>query len=179
MLAYLFVVFAAAVHIRFIALPFSFTPVIAALLYFGARMPRKQLWAPIAILAATDLYLTPVTYGYHFNPDQIVTWAFYAAMVLLGGAMIKGFSPLRIGASSLIGSVSFFLISNFAVWLLWRGMYPKTFNGLTACYVAGLPFFRNAIASDLLFTAAFFGIGYLASLRNAEESTVVATNNAK
>ena len=44
MLAYLFVVLAVAVHIRWIALPFSFTPVIAALLYFGARMPRKQMW---------------------------------------------------------------------------------------------------------------------------------------
>jgi len=174
MLAYLFVIFAAAVHIRFIALPFSFTPVIAALLYFGARMPRKQMWAPVAILAATDLYLTPVTYGYHFSPDQIVTWAFYAAMVLLGGVMIKGFSPLRIGASAVIGSVSFFVISNFAVWMVWH-MYPKTFGGLMACYVAGLPFFRNAVASDLLFTAAFFAIGYLASLRSSEEPAVVAT----
>lgn len=179
MLAYLFVIFAAAVHIRFIALPFSFTPVIAALLYFGARMPRKQMWAPVAILAATDLYLTPVTYGYHFNPDQIVTWGFYAAMVLLGGAMIKGFSPLRIGASALIGSVSFFLISNFAVWLLWHDMYPKTFNGLMACYVAGVPFFRNAVASDLLFTSAFFGIGYLVSLRSSEESAVVAVDHTR
>ena len=162
MLAYLFVVLAVAVHIRWIALPFSFTPVIAALLYFGARMPRKQMWIPVAMLAASDVYLTRVTYGYPVTIDHFVTWAFYAAMILLGGAMIKGFSPLRIGASTLIGSVSFFLVSNFAVWMVWQ-MYPKTLGGLTMCYVAGLPFFRNAVVSDLLFSAAFFGIGYLVS----------------
>lgn len=174
MLAYLFVIFAAAVHIRFVALPFSFTPVVAALIYFGARMPRKQMWIPVALLAASDIYLTRVTYGYPLTADHFVTWAWYAAMLCLGGVLIKGFSPLRIGASALIGSISFFLISNFAVWMVWRDMYPKTFNGLMTCYVAGLPFFRNAVASDLLFSAAFFGIGYLVSLRSAEESVVAA-----
>ena len=173
MLAYLFVVLAVAVHIRWIALPFSFTPVIAALLYFGARMPRKQWWVPVAMLAASDVYLTRVTYGYQLTADHFVTWAFYAGILLLGGVMIKGFSPLRIGAAALIGSVSFFLISNFAVWAVWQ-LYPKTFAGLTACYVAGMPFFRNAVASDLLFSAAFFGIGYLVSQKASQHASPAA-----
>ena len=163
MLAYLFVAIAVVAHLRFFALPFSFMPVAAALLYFGARMPRKQMWIPVVLLAASDVYLTRVTYAYPLTADHFVTWAWYAAMVLLGGVLIKGFSAIRIGAASLTASVSFFLISNFAVWMVWRDMYPKTFNGLIACYAAGLPFFRNAVASDLLFSAAFFGIGYLAS----------------
>ena len=167
MLAYLFVAIAVAVHLRFLNLPFSFTPVAAALLYFGARMPRRQMWIPVVLLAASGVYLTRVTYGYPLTADHLITWAWYAAMVLLGGVVIKGFSAIRIGAASLIASVSFFLLSNFAVWMVWRDMYPKTFNGLMACYVAGLPFFRNAVASDLLFTGAFFGVGYLASRESA------------
>ncbi|HWS96995.1 MAG TPA: hypothetical protein VN620_11055, partial [Candidatus Methylomirabilis sp.] len=39
--------------------------------------------------------------------------------------------------------------------------------------VSPLPFFRNAVVSDLLFAAAFFGIGYLVSHRQ-EEGVVVA-----
>ncbi|HUK43081.1 MAG TPA: DUF6580 family putative transport protein [Candidatus Bathyarchaeia archaeon] len=174
MLAYLFVVLAVAVHIRWIALPFSFTPVIAALLYFGARMPRKQMWIPVAMLVASDVYLTRVTYGYPITADHFVTWGFYAAMILLGGAMIKGFSALRIGATTIIGSVSFFVVSNFAVWMVWQ-MYPKTLGGLTACYVAGLPFFRNAVVSDLLFSAAFFGIGYLVSQKTAAREAIAVS----
>ncbi len=173
MLAYLFVVIAAAVHIRWVALPFSFTPVLASLLYFGARMPRKQMWVPIAILAASDIYLTRVTYGYSVTPDHFVTWAWYAAMILLGGVLIKGFSAVRIGATTLLGSVSFFLISNFAVWMVWH-MYPKTLGGLMLCYAAGLPFFRTAVVSDLLFAGAFFGIGYLLSRERAVSHSLAA-----
>lgn len=172
MLAYLFVVLAAIVHVRWLALPFSFTPVLASLLYFGARMPRKQMWAPIAILAASDIYLNRVVYGLPFNLDQLVTWAFYAGVLLLGAFVIKGWSPVRIGASALGGSVGFFLVSNFAVWLTGT-MYPMSAGGLATCYVAGLPFFRNALISDLLFTAVFFGTGYLLSLRNSDDLAVV------
>jgi len=173
MLAYVFVVLALAVHIRWIALPFSFTPVVAALLYFGARMPRRQMWIPVAMLAASDIYLTRVTYGYPITADHFVTWGFYAAAILLGGAMIKGFSPLRIGATTLLGSIAFFLVSNFSVWVVWQ-MYPKTFAGLMTCYAAGLPFFRTAVVSDLLFSAAFFGIGYLVSERAARATIAVS-----
>jgi len=93
-------------------------------------------------------------------------------MVLLGGWLAHKTTALRVGAASLAGSVSFFLISNFAVWAVWN-MYPKTASGLAACYVAGLPFFRNAVVSDLFFAALFFGIGYLVSQRQ-EEGVIAA-----
>ena len=172
MLAYLFILLAVVVHARFVPLPFHFTPVAAALLYFGARMPRRQMWTPVLLLAASDVYLTRSVYGYPVTADHLVTWAWYAAIVLLGGALIKGFSALRIGAASLTASVSFFMVSNAMVWLVWRDMYPRNFNGLMASYVAGLPFFRNTIISDLFFSAAFFGLGYLLQRRQAESTSL-------
>ena len=42
-----------------------------------------------------------------------------------------------LAGAALVTSISFFLISNFAVWAV-GGMYPKTLPGLAACYVAGL-----------------------------------------
>jgi hypothetical protein len=171
MLAYLFLVFAVAVHLRFLPLPFSFAPVTAALLYFGARMPRRQMWVPVAALAASGVYLSRVTYGYPLTPDLLVTWAWYTGIVLLGGSLAKNASALRVGAASLTASVSFFMVSNFAVWAVWN-MYPKTASGLAMCYVAGLPFFRNAVVSDLFFTAIFFAIGYLVSHRQEDGVTV-------
>ena len=172
MLAYIFLAFAVAVHARFLPLPFSFAPVTAALLYFGARRPRNEMWIPVAALAAAGVYLSRSYYGYALSADLLVTWAWYAGMVLLGGMLAQKTSALRVGAASLVGSVSFFVVSNFAVWAVWN-MYPKTLGGLGACYVAAVPFFRNAVVSDLLFAAAFFGIGYLVSHRQ-EEGVVVA-----
>jgi hypothetical protein len=171
MLAYLFLLFAVAVHARFLPLPFGFAPVTAALLYFGARRPRKEMWVPVAALAAAGIYLSRSYYGYAVSADLLITWAWYAGMVLLGGMLAKNASALRVGAASLAGSVSFFVLSNFAVWAVWT-MYPKNVGGLMACYVAALPFFRNAIVSDLFFAAAFFGIGYLVSHRQEAGVTV-------
>ena len=153
MLAYLFIVLAVAM--RFLSIPLSFAPVTPALLFFGARGPRRQLWVPLALLAASDVVLTTLIYRYPFSWDHFVTWAFYAGMLWLGTTLKQNAGALRILVSALAGSVSFFLISNFAVWAAWN-MYPRTVAGLLTCYNAGIPFFRHGVAGDLLFTAAMF-----------------------
>jgi hypothetical protein len=133
----------------------AFTPVGAALLFFGARGPRRQLWVPLALLAASDVVLTTMVYRYPFSWDHFVTWAFYAGMLWLGTTLKQNAGAIRIMGSALAGSVAFFLLSNFAVWAAWN-MYPRTVAGLLTCYEAGVPFFRHAVTGDLLFTAAMF-----------------------
>lgn len=159
MLAYIFLLFAVAV--RFMPHPLAFTPVGAALLFFGARVSRKQMWFPLALLAASDVALTTLVYRYPFSWDHFVTWAWYAAMLWLGSTIKENSGPVRILGTALTGSISFFLLSNFAVWAAWN-MYPRTFSGLLACYDAGLPFFRRGVVGDLLFTAVMFGTPVLA-----------------
>ena len=95
MLAYLFLAFAVAVHARFLPLPFSFAPVTAALLYFGASRSRKEMWVPVAALAVAGMYLSRSVYGYGLSADLLVTWAWYAGMVLLGGMLAKNASAIR------------------------------------------------------------------------------------
>jgi hypothetical protein len=152
MLAYVFILFAVA--FRFLPHPMAFTPVGAALLFFGARGPRRQL-VPLALLAASDVVLTMLIYRYPLSWDHFVTWAWYAGMLWLGTTLKQNAGALRILGSAFAGSVSFFLVSNFAVWAAWN-MYPRTLAGLLTCYDAGIPFFRHSVAGDLLFTAAMF-----------------------
>ena len=171
-LAYLFVAFAVLVHARAVPMPFHFTPVAAALLFFGARMPRKRMITPLALLILSDIYLNKFVYAYPLGWDQTVTWLCYVAILLFGGLLARNSSPLRVVGASLVASVSFFLVSNFAVWTVSREMYPATWNGLMTCMVAGIPFFRNTVVSDLLFSAVFFGAGYLVSQRAQERSSV-------
>jgi hypothetical protein len=166
MLAYVFVLFAVAV--RFMPHPLAFTPVAAALLYFGARGSRRQLWVPFALLAASDVILTKFVYSYQFSWDHFVTWAWYAAILWfasqwLGGQLRENTSWLRVGGAALASSISFFVVSNFAVWVCWN-MYPKTLSGLMTCYAAGLPFFRRGLAGDMLFTAVMFGLPAVAAV---------------
>jgi hypothetical protein len=163
MLAYLFVIFAVVARMPFMPHPWNFTPVAAALLYFGARGPKRQLWVPFAMLAASDIILTRFVYSYQFSWDHFVTWAWYAAILFLGTQLRENTGWLRVAGASLASSVSFFVISNFAVWACWN-MYPKTLSGLMTCYAAGVPFFRRGIAGDLIFTAIVFGLPALATM---------------
>ncbi len=156
MLAYIFVLFAAA--FRFAPHPFAFTPVAASLLFFGSRMPRKQAWIPVLLLAVGDVLLTRFVYSYPFTSYHLASWVWYAAMVFLGGALKKNANALRVLSASLVAAVSFFLVSNFAVWATVPNMYPRTWGGLELAYIAGLPFFRNDVAGDVFFTALMFGI---------------------
>ena len=163
MLAYLFVVLAIMARMPFMPHPWNFTPVAAALLYFGARGSKRQLWVPLAMLALSDVILTKFVYSYQFSWDHFVTWAWYAAILWLGTGLRQNTGWLRLGGAALVSSVSFFTVSNFAVWACWD-MYPKTLSGLMTCYAAGLPFFRQALAGDLLFTAVLFGLPALAAM---------------
>ena len=147
---------------------FSFTAVGGSLLYFGARRSWWQGVFPLAALAATDHFLTVYAYGYPFHAaDYLVTWAWYAVAMLLGYAMLrKRANAGRVIGASLTSSTSFFLISNFTVWLS-SAMYPHTAGGLGACYVAGLPFYRNDLLATLAVTGFAFGVPALIK-RSAE-----------
>ncbi len=63
----------------------------------------------------------------------------------------------RVMGASLLAFVLFFLVSNFVVWTAW-GMYPKTWRGLGTCYIAALPFFRNCIVFELVFSLLIFAV---------------------
>ena len=170
MLAFVFVLLAIAVRLDPHHM-LAFTPVGAALLYFGARGPRKLIWVPLTLLAATDVYLTLFQYHYAFTADTYITWVWYAAILGLGALLGRKPGALQIFGASLATAVSFFAISNFAVWMVWD-MYPKTVAGLVECYTVALPFFRRELISDMLFAALFFGLPALAGVfagRHAEQ----------
>jgi len=107
------------------------------------------------LLAASDVVLTKVVYSYPFSWDHFVTWVWYAAILWLGTGLRENAKPLRLVGASLTSSVSFFLLSNFAVWACWN-MYPKNFSGLMMSYVVGLPYFRHEVVGDLFFTTVMF-----------------------
>lgn len=160
MLAYLFVLLAVAsrfliLHVK--PIPWDFTPLTASLLFFGAYGSRRRIWFPVALLAGADVVLSKFVYGYPISWDLYVTWAWYAAIVLLGTRLRQNSKPVWVLASALASSVSFFLISNFAAWAEYD-MYPKTFSGLLTSYAAGLPFFRHRVVGDVMFTAVLFSI---------------------
>ena len=164
MLPYLFILLAIAVRFLPFAGPLNvlphawhFTPIAASLLFFGARGSKRQMWIPLALLAATDVILTKFIYSYPLTWDHLVTFAWYAAILWLGTNLREKSGPVRVVGAALTSSISFFLVSNFAAWAAYTDMYPRTLHGVLMSYAAGLPFFRGTVESDLFFSIAFFG----------------------
>jgi hypothetical protein len=173
MLAYLVLLAAALSRLLPHALhlvSWNFTALGGGLLFFGSRLRASgsartaavKLAAALALLIATDYYLTVYVYQYPFHTAAyLVTWLWYAAVCLLGMGLLSKPSILRAAAATLASATSFFLLSNFAVWA-GSIMYPHTVSGLTAALAAGLPFYRNDLVSTALTLGVLFGLPALA-----------------
>jgi hypothetical protein len=150
-----------------------FTAVGGSLLYFGVRRTLWQGIFPVAVLAATDYYLTTHVYGFPFAVQgYLLTWAWYAAVIVLGSLLLKSRSSVaRIVSATLLASTSFFLVSDYAVWAAQPAMYRHTLSGLMACYVAALPFYRNDLVSTAIVAGLVFGVPMLMKQLEAHKQT--------
>ena len=165
MVAYLVLFFAALSRILphfFHSAGLNFTAVGGGLLYFGARRSRWQTIFAVMALMATDYYLTVYAYNYPFHiSSYLVTWAWYAAVCLVGHQMLSQRSTgLRVVGAVAASTTSFFILSNFVVWA-GSTMYPHSAAGLAVCYVAAIPFFANDVMSTAITAGALFGLPVL------------------
>jgi hypothetical protein len=142
----------------------GFTALGGGLLFFGARRSRWHAIPALLALMATDYYLTAFVYNYPFHASAyLVTWAWYAAVLLIGHQVLAGKpSALRIAGAVLASSTSFIVLSNFAVWA-GGNLYTHNLSGLAACYVAAIPFYANDVMSTAVTAGALFGLPALAA----------------
>jgi hypothetical protein len=147
-----FVLIVLAAASRLLPHPPNFAPVAAIGLFAGAMLGRRAAWlVPFAALLASDLVL-----GFYHPMSMFWNYLAFASCLLLGsGLLSRNRTWARTGGAVLASAVSFFLLSNFGMWA--SGYYPRTGAGLVECYVAALPFFRNTLASDVLYSAVLFG----------------------
>jgi len=153
MLAYIFLVI--AIVFRFVPHAWHFTPVGAALLFFGAKQPRSRMWIPLALMLAGDVALNLFKYHYPVGIETFTSVLWYAAYILIGSVLVKKTTIARVAGASLSGSLAFFLISNFLVWM-GGTMYPMTLAGLGQCFTLALPFFDKTVVGDLMYSAVMF-----------------------
>jgi hypothetical protein len=152
----------------------NFTAVGGSLLFFGARRPRWQAAIAVAALMVSDYLLTVYAYRYPFHVQgYLVTWVWYAGVCLLGHRMLQRATTLRVTGAVLTSATSFFLLSNFMVWL--GNMYPHSLAGLSTCYVAALPFYRNDLISTTLVAGVLFGLPALARQLEGQTATAAAS----
>jgi hypothetical protein len=152
---------------RLLPHPPNITPVGASSLFAGARLNGWMAYLlPILVMAATD----PLVGGY--SKATPIVYLCFLISVWIGRRVRATDSPLRIGGACLLSSVQFFLLTNFATWMFGT-WYARSLAGLSACYVAALPFFGLTVLGDLFFTSAIFGL-YALLTRTIAQSERIA-----
>lgn len=140
------------VVLRVVPHPPNVAPVGATAVLAGRTLPRHLALAIVVIAMFLADALLAWLRGY-----PLISWVtpfIYAGFVvqaLLGRALRR----VRGGAiaAALLGSCAFFVLSNAGVWIA-GGLYPRTPAGLSACFLAAVPFFGPTVASDAVWTIA-------------------------
>lgn len=146
---------------RLLPHPPNFSPLVAMALFSGAVFSDRFLALAVTLgsMLVADLIL-----GFH-NTMIFV----YAAMALIvvGGSYLRDRRGVpALVAAGVAGSVAFFVISNAGVWLLGE-LYPITWSGFVACYVAAVPFFHYTLWSTLFYAAVLFAAEQLMARRSS------------
>tara|TARA_B100001996_G_scaffold287623_1_gene227872 strand:- start:77 stop:604 length:528 start_codon:yes stop_codon:yes gene_type:complete len=136
---------------RLIPHPPNFTPILGMAVFAGAVFDRKifSFLIPLLSMILSDLFL-----GLHGS--MLIIYFAICINVVIGIYFINKISYLKICFSLVFGSLVFFIITNFNVWLS-SGMYLYSLEGLIACYTMALPFLQSTIISTVLYgVGAFF-----------------------
>ncbi len=135
---------------RLIPHPPNFTPIVAVAIMSSYFF--KNIYLSFAVIIVSML-LADVFIGFYNNMFFV-----YLSLLLITFIFFKIKTKMKLQnlfIFSFFGSVIFFLISNFGVWIL-GDMYEKNLNGLAYCYFLALPFFVNTVLSSIIFTYSAF-----------------------
>ncbi len=135
-------IFLALAMSRFIPHPPNFTSLIALSFYIPAIFGLRYLPVLLISFAITDFII-----GFHSS--VFFTWG----SVIIIGLIAKYFTTSILSRifGALIGSLIFYLVTNYGVWF--GGMYSQNFGGLIESYIMGLPFFGYSLISTFIFSA--------------------------
>lgn len=139
---------------RLLPHPANFAPIGALALFGGLYLPKR--WAIILPLLA--MFISDFFIGFYTWQIMIAVYGSFAVAGLIGLWVKKnnlassaGRKISNIIGGTLLGSILFFLITNFAVWSFGT-MYSHTFTGLIQCYTMAVPFFKNSLLGDMFYT---------------------------
>jgi hypothetical protein len=136
----------------------NFTAIGALAIFSGAQFSNRGLAfiLPLAAMAISDIVIG--------NGFSVLVYLGFTAMVACGFLVRSKVNVTNVVLASFISASVFFLITNFAFFYPVT-LYPHNISGILTSYAAGLPFFRNMLIGNMVFSAVLFSSFYLLSKR--------------
>lgn len=131
----------------------NFSP-LASIILFGSVYikNKKYLILPFIALFISDIFL-----GFYSWQIMLSVYGSLALIMLIGQLVAKHKNTLNIISSSLLAGIIFFIVTNFSVWYF-GNWYVADMTGLVASYAMAIPFFKNTIVSNLVYSGILFGV---------------------
>lgn len=129
----------------------NFTGIGALAIFAGAQFKdsRFAFAMPLAAMLLADLFII----GEGLDLLVYIGFVFMVAC----GVCIRGRADLfRVGLASVVGTLVFYLITNFAYFYT-QDIHPHNWAGVVESYVVALPFLRNMLIGDLFYGVLLFG----------------------
>lgn len=114
----------------------------------------------------SDLFINNIIYAEYYNEFiwfyPGFYWQYFAHLItlLIGMCFLNNIKIKNIFFSTVLSTLSFYIISNFGCWL-GSTFYPQNLTGLLSCYIAATPFLGNSILGDISYTVILFGGYYI------------------
>ena len=154
---------ALGVSARLLPHPPNFAPIMAIALFGGIYLPKH--WAILAPLAA--MFLSDLMIVFYAWPIMLSVYMSFSLSGLVGVWIRQKTTARRIIGGTLLSSILFFLVTNWAVWAF-GAMYPHTIGGLFESYTLAIPFFRNSLLGDFFYVGLMVG-GYELALHRLSQ----------
>lgn len=135
----------------------NISPINSLCLFAGSQFSLKR--ALMLILISTlisDIALSYINHYPIFGIWSIFTYTGFIGIILLGKLLRpKADKISQIIPCILICTLSFWIWTNLGVWCL-TPFYAHNVHGLLLCYQMALPFLRNALIGDVLWSVFIF-----------------------
>ena len=133
---------------RLIPHPPNFTPILATAIFTPYII--KDKWIAM-LIPLSAMFIADIIIGFH----PYMLWIYGAiglSTLISNWSMRFNKKYMQLAIMTLVSSILFFVITNFAVWTIWD-YYPKTIDGLIICYINAIPFFQNTLLGTMIYTA--------------------------
>jgi len=133
---------------RLIPHPPNFTPILATAIFTPYII--KDKWIAV-LIPLSAMFIADIIIGFH----PYMLWIYGAiglSTLISNWSMRFNKKYMQLAIMTLVSSILFFVITNFAVWAIWD-YYPKTIDGLIICYIKAIPFFQNTLLGTIIYTA--------------------------
>lgn len=131
--------------------PPNFSPLNSIGIFSGYHSKCRLLFFLYPLFFA---FMKDLIFGFHSTMLFVYLSLFVAGLL---GSYINTLSLLSTLKFSSFSTFTFYLITNFGVWLT-SSLYPLNLKGILLCYLAAIPFLINQILGDVFYGFLFYGI---------------------